>query len=608
MLQSDSLERTSSIVSRLRALLRALRREGPASKRAQVPNKKKAATAFIPGQATAACGLCGGETQFTFTKKIMDRYDVAYFRCESCNSLQTEPPYWLEEAYSIPGVHVDVGIASRTVKNWFALTTFLDYISFPRAGLAIDFGGATGLLARLMRDVGYNFTAYDAYSDPFFVNYFVPKDMASLAPELVTAFEVFEHFPDPSGSLDEILRPQPRMVIFSTWFCDGQPDDWIYYSPECGQHVFFYTQEGMRRFAAERGYELQMSAFFYLLVRRETFDTAALRAIDSFIANAEPLVRSRVASVFESVKFGNDYIFQDYLKADRIFREVLASRMGEAATASTASAGAALAVALDPGELEKGLPGLTKTASPEADAQTSPTEITMTSLDTNPQWNFSNDQAKLLALGVHNQDTSDFDAIVASRHARKPEIMARLNLQPDDIVMDLGSGMGFIAEVIAPEVQKVHCCDISANFLEDCKTRTKHLDNIEFHQIAYADLSAARGKRINKAYSTLLFIHFNFYDIVYYLQELNRVLEKGGLFYFDFNDGERFRMDAKDDTFHEHLLIYRHARESWVFGCMHMTSAGILNNVAPQLGFRVAEHWKTHSSFSMMLLQKEADL
>jgi cyclopropane fatty-acyl-phospholipid synthase-like methyltransferase len=231
-----------------------------------------------------------------------------------------------------------------------------------------------------------------------------------------------------------------------------------------------------------------------------------------------------------------------------------------------------------------------------------------TALDANPQWDFEGENAKLLALGVRDQDTSDLAAIVASRHARKPEIMARLSLQKQDIVLDLGSGLGFIAEVIAPEVSKVHCCDISANFLNDCKQRTQQLSNIECHKIEYADLSAAYGKHINKAYSTLLFIHFNFYDIVYYLQELNKVLVRGGLLYFDFNDGERYRLDNKDDSFQEHIALYKRARESWVFGCMHMTSARILEKLAPQLGFCIIGHWTTNTAFSQMLLEKTAGL
>src|SRR5262245_9967667 len=171
--------------------------------------------------------------------------------------------------------------------------------------------------------------------------------------------------------------------------------------------------------------------------------------------------------------------------------------------------------------------------------------------DLNTQWNFEDADAKLLALGVHNRDTSDLDAIIAARHARKPEIAARLQLNREDTVLDLGSGLGYIAEVIAPDVRRLHCCDISPSFLADCRERLRAHPNVECHQMGYADLSPIYGKGINKAYSTLLFILFNFYDILFYLQELNKVLDRGGLLYFDYMDAERYRLDNRADSFQE---------------------------------------------------------
>src|SRR5262249_22541868 len=139
-------------------------------------------------------------------------------------------------------------------------------------------------------------------------------------------------------------------------------------------------------------------------------------------------------------------------------------------------------------------------------------------------WEFADDRSKRLALGVSGGDWTDLDAIIASRHARKPEIMSRLGLTATDRVLDLGSGMGFIAEVIAPEVERLYCADLSSTYLSDCRRRVASLGNVECHQLGYADLSALYGRRISKVYSTLLFIHFNFYDFVLYLRELHKVL------------------------------------------------------------------------------------
>ncbi|MGB0087202.1 MAG: class I SAM-dependent methyltransferase [Rhodomicrobiaceae bacterium] len=220
------------------------------------------------------------------------------------------------------------------------------------------------------------------------------------------------------------------------------------------------------------------------------------------------------------------------------------------------------------------------------------------------KWNFKSQESKLLALGIPNNNTSDFDAIVASRWARKDELISRLNISLLDRVLDLGSGMGFLAEAIAPHAAKIYCADISDTFLDDCRRRVSLLDNVEVQKVGYADLSALYGRQINKVYATLLFIHFNFYDIVFYLQELNKVMDIEGLLYFDYNDGERFSFEEKTESFNGHLAIYKENREHWVFGCMHMTSYGILKNLAPQLGFQLLNNWPSSSVFSCMLMEK----
>lgn len=221
----------------------------------------------------------------------------------------------------------------------------------------------------------------------------------------------------------------------------------------------------------------------------------------------------------------------------------------------------------------------------------------------NSSWDYEGEKAKLLALGAPG-GVADVDVVVASRHARRDEIVDRLALNRSDQVLDLGSGMGFLTEVIAPRVARVHCADLSNTFLADCRSRLAGFDNVEFHKIEYGDLSPLYGKGINKAYATLLFIHFNFYDLFFYLTEIHKVLKPGGLIYFDYNDGERFKMSQTSDSFHEHLSIYKDNREHWIFECMHMTSYGVLKNLTHQLGFEFVSNWTSTTVFSQALLRK----
>jgi hypothetical protein len=183
-----------------------------------------------------------------FQLTALGRYPVGYHECTSCKSLQTDAPFWLNEAYKIPGVHIDVGQAARVVHSWVRLNFILSQISFDKSLTCVDYGGSAGLLTRLMRDIGYNYYAFDAYENSKYANYFSIEKLTDRPPHLITAFEVFEHFPDPASSLKDIFSSGAEIIIFSADFYQGQGPDWGYLAPIVGQHVFFYSKDGLAQF------------------------------------------------------------------------------------------------------------------------------------------------------------------------------------------------------------------------------------------------------------------------------------------------------------------------------------------------------------------------
>ncbi len=233
--------------------------------------------------------------------------------------------------------------------------------------------------------------------------------------------------------------------------------------------------------------------------------------------------------------------------------------------------------------------------------------VLATAAKTNDKWNFEGDAA-FHALGVHGLGDNlspELEEVAKNRHDRAKHIHDLMKFSKNDVVLDLGSGMGFMAEVIAPKVKALHCADISDSFLNMCKARTAHLGNVETHLIKYADLGALKGGGIDKVYSTLLFIHFNFYDVTYYLREIHAALKPGGLLFFDYNDGDRYVYGNKNDSFIEHLKIYRDVRIEWIFGCMHMSSTATLRNILPQIGFEIVSHMPSDAySFTEMIVRK----
>jgi Methyltransferase domain len=266
----------------------------------------------MTSSALITCRLCGASSAKIFNKLVLARHDVAYFRCVDCQSIQTEVPYWLDEAYAIPGVHIDVGGASRTIKNWSGLSVLLGRLGFSRTDFALDFGAASGLLGRLMRDIGYNFHSYDKYARPSFTSYFNAASCDAEPPKLITAFEVFEHLPEPKVELSQLFALRSPLIVFTTWFCDDQNGDWIYYIPECGQHVFFYSETAMRNYAAQYGYELRSSAFFHILSRPDAFSVEQRQVIHDFTLHGATWAHQENADLLAGVCMGNGYIDADF--------------------------------------------------------------------------------------------------------------------------------------------------------------------------------------------------------------------------------------------------------------------------------------------------------
>jgi hypothetical protein len=278
-----------------------------------------------PPHVDTKCRLCGGETFCRWRKMVLLKYDVGYHECRSCGSIQTDTPYWLDEAYAIPGVHLDVGIANRTLQMWITATSFLEEIGFPRTDLAVDFGAASGLFARLMRDAGFNFYAHDKYSDPFFVNYFTIADISAQRPSLITAFEVFEHLRDPNASIGDLLDLGADAILFSTGFFSNQGPDWQYLVPECGQHVFFYTERGLGYFAGRFGYDLLGAGRFHVLLRRGV-DSRIRKLTEDFPTKAESLYEVTGARLLRTTNFYSVSIQADLAVADQRFRHELSER------------------------------------------------------------------------------------------------------------------------------------------------------------------------------------------------------------------------------------------------------------------------------------------
>lgn len=209
-----------------------------------------------------ACRLCHGPVVFAYKTLVLNKHNVSYYCCQRCGSLQTEWPYWLSEAYENPTRSIDPGSARRVLDSYVLVDVVARIFGCHKL---LDFGGNTGFLCRLLRDRGFDAYSFDRYIAPIYVPHFVgsPSDPH----DLVSAFEVMEHFACPSGDLDQIFSARPRVVLASTALFSGQSSEWWYLAPHEGQHVFFYSEDAARFIADRYGYSLLIGPGFLLFNR-----------------------------------------------------------------------------------------------------------------------------------------------------------------------------------------------------------------------------------------------------------------------------------------------------------------------------------------------------
>ncbi len=210
------------------------------------------------------CRICNSEAQLAFKNKILSKYLISYYKCSNCGFLQTETPFWLNEAYLESINLCDTGILRRNsvLSNFISILLFF---YFPRKGKYLDYAGGYGLLTRAMRDIGFDFFWEDPYTPNILAKGFEKKENNY---DLISTIESFEHFENPLNQIEKMLSLSNN-IFFTTQLLPyeiPQPDKWDYYAFSHGQHISFYSIKTLQ-FIAKR-YKLNLYSdgkFFHLL-------------------------------------------------------------------------------------------------------------------------------------------------------------------------------------------------------------------------------------------------------------------------------------------------------------------------------------------------------
>jgi SAM-dependent methyltransferase len=220
---------------------------------------------------------------------------VYYFLCDTCGFCFAPDLYkwskneFSEKIYNDDYVVVDPDyVSKRPIINAKNMEHF-----FGRAeGLKhLDYGGGSGLTSELLRDRGWDSRSYDPFDDR-------NTNLNALGKfEIVSAFEVFEHVPDPKSlirNLSNLLAPE-GVVIFSTLLSDGQIArntrlSWWYAGPRNG-HISLFSHDSLTRLTAQERLSLgSFSSGMHMAWRPRVPDWAQhlMRAPEAPVPQAKP--------------------------------------------------------------------------------------------------------------------------------------------------------------------------------------------------------------------------------------------------------------------------------------------------------------------------------
>lgn len=233
------------------------------------------------------CKVCCQETAEFGTAIVLSQHTVRYYRCKECSFIQTEEPYWLDEAYSEAITASDFGIATRNL--WMARVTQAIILTFfNNRGKFLDYGGGPGLLVRLMRDAAFDFYRKDKYSSNLFARGFEGEEERRQQYELLTAFEVFEHLVQPYEEIAKMLQYAPS-IFFSTLLLPTPTpalDRWWYYGREHGQHVALYSQQSLEALAVRLGVNFYTNGRSLHLLSAKQISPRLFRLVANYSAAA----------------------------------------------------------------------------------------------------------------------------------------------------------------------------------------------------------------------------------------------------------------------------------------------------------------------------------
>lgn len=241
----------------------------------------------IASDAQPSCKICGGQTELfdvvdlnkTCDYKLYPRglagIPVFYWSCTGCGFIFTNffdrfrPDQWRKYIYNDEYICADPEYSdSRPRRNALEIDCLL--AGKKDSIIAVDYGGGSGRTAVLLREMGWTCDT----CDPFGHTEMQPERRNRY--NFCSAFEVFEHSPDPVASLRtivELCSPDQLLILVGTGVSDASITlrnrlTWWYAAPRNG-HISLYSRKSLRHLGERLGLSYEsVSPGTHLFFRR----------------------------------------------------------------------------------------------------------------------------------------------------------------------------------------------------------------------------------------------------------------------------------------------------------------------------------------------------
>lgn len=106
---------------------------------------------------------------------------------------------------------------------------------------------------------------------------------------------------------------------------------------------------------------------------------------------------------------------------------------------------------------------------------------------------------------------------------------AGVTVEPDDVVVDLGCGVGRMTRALAGRARKVIAVDVSREMLARARVENAHLDNVRWLQGDGTSLRPLPDSSADACLSVVVLHHIPRPEVILgYIREMGRVLRAGG--------------------------------------------------------------------------------